>query len=155
MVFAVKYRARYGGIWDSEQLRRDTIWGYPEYGASNCVRHMVSPGLVGLNGINAEFLTCADWQTEEDLLCERFSIAKPIAGTRWLHGFKPLSKSILRAWEFSASSAAREVLVVKDTVRERQRLNSELLLDILLLNMMGNGGLLMLMKYSLKVMKYL
>ena len=51
-----------------------------------------------LNGINAEFLTCADWQTEEDLLRERFSIAKTIAGTRQLHGFKPLSKSILRAW---------------------------------------------------------
>ena len=50
-----------------------------------------------LNGINAEFLTCADRQTEEDLLCKRFSIAKTIAGTRRLHGFKPLSKSILRA----------------------------------------------------------
>ena len=71
-----------------------------------------------LNGINAEFLTCADWQTEEDLLCERFSIAKTIAGTQRLHGFKPLSKSILRAWEFSASSSAREVSVFKDTVRE-------------------------------------
>ena len=34
-----------------------------------------------LNGINAEFLTCADWQTEEDLLRERLSIAKTIAGT--------------------------------------------------------------------------
>ena len=34
-----------------------------------------------LNGINAEFLTCADWQTEDDLLRERFSIAKTIAGT--------------------------------------------------------------------------
>ena len=33
-----------------------------------------------LNGINAEFLTCTDWQTEEDLLRERFSIAKTIAG---------------------------------------------------------------------------
>ena len=71
-----------------------------------------------LNGINAEFLTCTDWQTEEDLLRERFSIAKTIAGTRRLYGFKPLSKSILRAWEFSASSSAREVSVVKDTVRE-------------------------------------
>ena len=40
---------RYGGIRDSEQLHRDTIWGYPEYRASNCVRHMVSPGLDGLN----------------------------------------------------------------------------------------------------------
>ena len=50
-----------------------------------------------LNGISAEFLTCADWQTEEDLLCERFSIAKTIDGTQRLHGFKPLSKSILRA----------------------------------------------------------
>ena len=47
--FAVKYETPYGGIWDSEQLRRDTIWGYPEYGASNCVRHMVSPGLDGLS----------------------------------------------------------------------------------------------------------
>ena len=36
------------GIPDSEQLGTDTIWGYPEYGASNCVRHMVSPGLDGL-----------------------------------------------------------------------------------------------------------
>ena len=71
-----------------------------------------------LNGINAEFLTCADWQTEEDILHERFSIAKTIAGTRRLHGFKPLSKSILRAWEFSVSSSGREVSVVKDTVRE-------------------------------------
>ena len=71
-----------------------------------------------LNGINTEFLTCADWQTEEDILRERFSIAKTIAGTRRQHGFKPLSKSILRAWEFSASSSAREVSVVKDTVRE-------------------------------------
>ena len=47
--FAVKYGVPYGGIRDSEQLRRDTIWGYPEYGASNCVRHMVSPGLDGLS----------------------------------------------------------------------------------------------------------
>ena len=68
--------------------------------------------------MNAEFLTCTDWQTEEDLLFERFSIAKIIAGTRRLYGFKPLSKSILRAWEFSASSSAREVSVVKDTVGE-------------------------------------
>ena len=71
-----------------------------------------------LNGINVEFLTYADWQTEEDLLRERFSIAKTIAGTRRLHDFKPLSKSILRAWEFSASSSAREVSVVTDNVRE-------------------------------------
>ena len=49
---------------------------------------------------------------------ERFSIAKTIAGTRRLHGFKPQSKSIWRAWEFSASSSAREVSVVKDTVRK-------------------------------------
>ena len=104
--------------------------------------------------MNAEFLTCTDWQTEEHLLCERFSIAKIIAGTRRLYGFKPLSKSILRAWEFSASSSAREVSVVKDIVREVE-VNSELLLDMSLLNIMGNGGLLMLMKYSLKVMKYL
>ena len=34
-----------------------------------------------LNGVNAEFLTCTDWQTEEDLLLERFSTAKTIAGT--------------------------------------------------------------------------
>ena len=33
-----------------------------------------------LNGINAEFLTCADWQTEDDLLHERFNIAKTIGG---------------------------------------------------------------------------
>ena len=51
LFFAVKYETPYGGIRDSEQLRRDTIWGYPEYGASNCVRHMVSPGLDGLNWI--------------------------------------------------------------------------------------------------------
>ena len=49
VVFAVKYETPYGGIPDSEQLRRDTIWGYPEYGASNCVRHMVSPGLDDFN----------------------------------------------------------------------------------------------------------
>ena len=48
VVFVVKYGALYGGIPDSEQLGTDTIWGYPEYGASNCVRHMVSPGLDGL-----------------------------------------------------------------------------------------------------------
>ena len=71
-----------------------------------------------LNGINAEFLICVDRQTEEDLQHERISIAKTIAGTRRLHGFKPLSKSILRAWEFIASSSVREVSVVKDTVRE-------------------------------------
>ena len=46
--FAVKYGVPYGGIRDSEQLRRDTIWGYPEYEASNCVHHMVSPRLDGL-----------------------------------------------------------------------------------------------------------
>ena len=45
VVFVVKYGALYGGIPDSEQLGTYTIWGYPEYGASNCVRHMVSPGL--------------------------------------------------------------------------------------------------------------
>ena len=49
LFFAVKYETPYRGIQDSEQLRRDTIWGYPEYGASNCVRHMVSPGLDGLS----------------------------------------------------------------------------------------------------------
>ena len=48
VVFVVKYGALYGGIPDSEQLGTDTIWGYPEYGASNWVRHMVSPGLDGL-----------------------------------------------------------------------------------------------------------
>ena len=47
-VFVVKYGVLYRGIPDSEQLDTDTIWGYPEYGASNCVRHMVSPGLDGL-----------------------------------------------------------------------------------------------------------
>ena len=46
VVFVVKYGALYGGIPDSEQLGTDTIWGYPEYGAS--VRHIVSPGLDGL-----------------------------------------------------------------------------------------------------------
>ena len=34
VVFVVKYGALYGGIPDSEQLGTDTIWGYPEYGAS-------------------------------------------------------------------------------------------------------------------------
>ena len=34
-------------------------------------------------------------------------------------------------------------------------MNSELLLDMSQLNMMGNSGLLILMKYFLKVMKYL
>ena len=48
--FAVKYEApyMYGGIRDAEQLCRDTIWGYLEYGASNCMHYMVSPGLDGL-----------------------------------------------------------------------------------------------------------
>ena len=44
----------YGGIRDSEQLRRDTIWGYPEHGASNCMRHIVPPGL---DGLKATFTT--------------------------------------------------------------------------------------------------
>ena len=35
---------------DTAERRRHTIWGYPEYGASNCVRHKVSPGLDGLKG---------------------------------------------------------------------------------------------------------
>ena len=48
IVFVVKYGMPYGGIWNSEQLRRDAIWGYPEYGASNCMCHMVSPRLDGL-----------------------------------------------------------------------------------------------------------
>ena len=48
LFFAVKYGAPYGGIRDSGQLHRDAIWGYPEYGASYCVRHMVSPRLDGL-----------------------------------------------------------------------------------------------------------
>ena len=52
--FALKYGTPYGGIRDSEQLRRDTIWGYPEQGASNCVRHIVSPGL---DGLKATFTT--------------------------------------------------------------------------------------------------
>ena len=60
LFFAVKYETPYGGIRDSEQLRRDTIWGYPEYGASNCVRHMVSPGLDGLVFI---------WSSPGILLC--------------------------------------------------------------------------------------
>ena len=33
-------------------IHRDTIWGYPKYEASNCVRHMVSPGLDGLKGLH-------------------------------------------------------------------------------------------------------
>ena len=48
IVFAVKDKTPYGGIWDSEQLRRYAKWGYPEYKAINCVCHMVSPGLDGL-----------------------------------------------------------------------------------------------------------
>ena len=48
LFFAVKYGMPYGSIRDSEQLCIDTIWGYPEYGASNCVRYVVSPGLDGL-----------------------------------------------------------------------------------------------------------
>ena len=46
--FCCKIWSAIWGIPDSEQLGTDTIWGYPEYGASNCVRHMVSPGLDGL-----------------------------------------------------------------------------------------------------------
>ena len=57
VVFVVKYRALYGGIPDSEQLGTDTIWGYPEYGASNCVCHMVSPGLDGLKLKDDSLLT--------------------------------------------------------------------------------------------------
>ena len=49
VVFCCKIQSAIGGIRDSEQLRTDIIWGYPEYGASNCVRHMVSPGFDGLN----------------------------------------------------------------------------------------------------------
>ena len=71
-----------------------------------------------LNGINAEFITCTAWQTEEDLLREKFSAAKTFAGTLRLHGFKPLSKFVLRTWEFNAGSSAIEVSVVKNTVRE-------------------------------------
>ena len=44
--FCCKIRSAIWGIPDSEQLGTDTIWGYPEYGAS--VRHVVSPGLNGL-----------------------------------------------------------------------------------------------------------
>ena len=55
--FCSKIRTPYGSIRDSEQLRRDTIWGYPEYGASNCVHHMVSPGLDGLNKRISKFNT--------------------------------------------------------------------------------------------------
>ena len=35
----------------SDQLRRDTIWVYPEYGASSCVQHIVSQGLDGLRNL--------------------------------------------------------------------------------------------------------
>ena len=46
---AVKYKAPYGGIRDSEQPRRDTYhMGISEYRASNCMLHMVSPGLDGI-----------------------------------------------------------------------------------------------------------
>ena len=41
------------------------------------------------------------------------------------------------------------------TLWGRQKLNSKLFLDMSQLNMMRNGGLLMLRKYFLKVMKYL
>ena len=56
LFFAVKYGAPYGGIQNSEQLCRDTIWGYLEYGASNCVRHMVSPGLDGLKYVFKRYI---------------------------------------------------------------------------------------------------
>ena len=53
LFFAVKYGTQYGGIRDSERLQRNTILGYPEYGASNCVRHRMSPGLDGLISIES------------------------------------------------------------------------------------------------------
>ena len=43
IVFAVKYGMPYGGIRDSEPVRRDAIYGYPKYAASNCVCHTASP----------------------------------------------------------------------------------------------------------------
>ena len=46
--FAVKDGTPYGGIQDSEQLCRDSIWGYLEYGARSCIHHMTSPRLDGL-----------------------------------------------------------------------------------------------------------
>ena len=71
LFFAVKYRVPYEGIRDSEQLRRGTIWGYPEYGASNCVLHMVSPGLDGLNN----FARLTNIISEE---CSTFALFKSV-----------------------------------------------------------------------------
>ena len=68
LFFAVKYETPYGGIRDSEQLRRDTIWGYPEYGASNCVRHMVSPGLDGLTKYKFTGTIKVDYRKASSLL---------------------------------------------------------------------------------------
>ena len=48
IVFAVKDGMPHGSIRDSEQPRKHAKWGYPEYEASNCMHHMVSPGLDGL-----------------------------------------------------------------------------------------------------------
>ena len=47
IVFAVKDGMPYGSIWDSEQLRKDAKWGYPEYEASNACTIWCLPGSMG------------------------------------------------------------------------------------------------------------
>ena len=66
-----------------------------------------------LKGINAKFVTTADWYSEEEILRERFQSAKTIAGTQKLHCFKPISKHSLRVSEYSDSEETREVSIVK------------------------------------------
>ena len=66
-----------------------------------------------LKGVNAEFITCDEWNTEQSFLKERFLMAKTIPGTQKLHSFKPVSRSSIQVTEFSASASSRLVSVVK------------------------------------------
>ena len=69
-----------------------------------------------LPGIEAAFMTAAQWKEEEQLLSKRFTLAKTIAGTQKLHAFQPVSETQLRVSEYSNSTSGTIVSAVKNSV---------------------------------------
>ena len=73
---------------------------------------------LNLPGIEAQFMTVAEWKEEEQLRCDRFASAKTIAGTQKLHSFQPVSETKLRVSEYSNSTSSFIVSAVKSSVQE-------------------------------------
>lgn len=71
-----------------------------------------------LPGIEAQFMTVAEWKEEQQFLSERFAIAKTVAGTQRLHSFVPVSETKLQVREYSNSSSSTVVSVIKNSIKE-------------------------------------